>query len=130
LGDFLWLARVLDKARATANRAQDGYIFPCPMDRAMFRYWGVSPSEFTTAVAEHASDDEILLWLSERVTPDRRQAANAWLLRQDDALNRHDAEEGVPGAIAPKWPRRDIVLGLIVAALTILAAWLARHWQH
>ena len=46
VGGFLWLGRVIDKARATANRTQDGYNYPCPMDRAMMRHWGVSPKEF------------------------------------------------------------------------------------
>ena len=130
LGGFLWLARVIDKARAKANRTEDGYIYPCPMDRAMFHRWGIAPHEFTTVIGENASDDQIIEWLSKRVTPDRIQAANAWLLRQDDALNRHDAEEGVPGAVAPTLPPREIIRGVVVAAIVLLVAWLARHWQH
>lgn len=130
LGDFLWLARAFDKARATQNRTQDGYIYPCPMDRAMMGRWGISPPEFTSAVSEHTSDDEILAWLSERVTPERIQTANSWLLQQGDALDRHDAEEGVPGAVAPAMPRREIILGLAVAALALLVAWFARVLHH
>jgi hypothetical protein len=130
LGGFLWLARVIDKARATANRTQDGYIYPCPMDRAMFQRWGISPREFTAAIGEHANDDQVLGWLSGRVTADRMQAANTWLLRQNAALDRHDAEEGVPGAVAPAWPPREMRLGIGVAALVVLASLLARHWQH
>lgn len=129
LGDFLWLGRVIDKARATANRTQDGYIYPCPMDRAMFQRWGVSLREFTTAIGEHADDAQMLSWLSERVTADHKRAANEWLLRQDDALNRHDAEEGVPGAVAPFGPPREVLRGIGVAALVILAALLARYWH-
>ena len=96
----------------------------------MFQRWGVTPREFTTAIGEHASDDRILEWLSERVASDREQAANAWLLRQDDALNRHDAEEGVPGAVAPTLPPRGIIRGVVVATIVLVAAWVARHWQH
>jgi len=130
LGDFLWLARVFDKARAKANQTQDGYIYPCPMDRAMMQRWGISPSEFTTAVGEHSSDDQILAWLSERVTPDHVQAANEWLLRQTGSLDRHDAEEGVPGAVAPAWPRQEILLGVVVAALALFVAWVTRLLHH
>ena len=125
LGGFLWLARVFDKARAKANHTHDGYIYPCPMDRAMMQHWGISPPEFTTAVSEHSTDDQILAWVSGRVTPDRIQAANAWLSRQKTALDRHDAEEGVPGAVAPKVPSQ-VMLGLVVAALVLLVAWLMR----
>lgn len=130
LGDFLWLARVFDKALAKQNSTQDGYIYPCPMDRAMMQRWGISPREFTTAVGQHSSDDEILAWASERATPERIQTANSWLLRQGVALDRHDAEEGVPGAVAPATPRQEIILGLAVAALTLLVAWLARLLHH
>ena len=126
LGDFLWLPRVIDKARAHAKQTQDGYIYPCPMDRAMLQRWGITPREFTAAIAENSSDNQMLAWLSERVTPDRRRTANEWLLRQKSSLDRHDAQEGVPGAIAPKWPSRGTLLGLIVAVTVVLVAALLR----
>jgi hypothetical protein len=128
LGDFLWLARVFDKARAKANGTQDGYIYPCPMDRAMMQRWGISPGDFTSAIGEHSSDDQILAWMSERVTPEHKQSANEWLLTQKSSLDRHDAEEGVPGAVAP--PRKEIILGVGVGALMVLAAWLSRVLHH
>jgi hypothetical protein len=129
LGEFLWLARVVDKARAEANQTEDGYIYPCPMDRAVMNRWGISPREFTVAISERPTDDQILAWLSERVTHDQTRAANGWVLRQQSALDRHDAEEGVPGAVAPRLPR-EITLGLAVAALTLLAALLTRVLHH
>lgn len=60
LGDFLWLPRVVDKARAKANSTHDGYIYPCPMDRAMMRFWGVSSHEFTAAIGSHSTDTKSL----------------------------------------------------------------------
>ena len=128
LGDFLWLARVFDKARAKASGTQDDYIYPCPMDRAMMQHWGVSPSAFTAAVGEHPSDDQILAWMSERVTPDQKRTANEWLSHEGAALDRHDAEEGVPGVVAR--PRQEIILGVGIAAIMVLAAWLARVLHH
>jgi len=125
LGEFLWLARVFDKARAKTNWTHDGYIYPCPMDNAVLRCWGISAREFTTAIGAHPSDDQILAWVSGRVTADRKQAANEWVLRQKFALDRQDAEEGVAGAVAPKTPR-EVWIGLVVAALTLLIAWLIR----
>lgn len=121
----MWLARVFDKARAKTNQTHDGYIYPCPMDRAVMQRWGISPREFTTAISEHPTDDQILAWVYGRVTPDRMQAANGWVLRQKSALDRHDAEEGVPGAVAPK-QTSQVVIGLVVAVLILLAAWLMR----
>ena len=129
LGEFLWLARVFDKARAKSNRTHDGYIYPCPMDRAMMRHWGISPREFTAAIGEHSTDDQILGWLSEHVTPDRVRAANAWVLRQKWSLDQQDAEEGVPGAVAPLLAR-DTILGLALAAIVLSAAVLVRGLHH
>lgn len=121
----MWLARVFDKARAKANHTHDGYIYPCPMDRAVMQRWGINPHEFTTAISEYSTDDQIQAWVSGRVTPDRIQVAKAWVLRQKDALDRHDAEEGVPGAVAPKVPSQ-VMIGLVVAALVLLVGWLMR----
>ncbi len=87
--------------------------------------WGISSDQFTTALGESQTDDQILAWLLERVTPDRMRAANSWVLGQKFALDRQDAEEGVSGAVAPKLPWQ-IIVGLAVAALMLLAAWLAR----
>jgi hypothetical protein len=129
LGGFLWLARVLDKARAKANRTQDGYIYPCPMDRAVMHRWGIAPGDFTAALAESQTDDQIVDWLSHRVTPDRMRAANAWVEQQKYALDRQDADEGVPGAVAPGF-NREILVGLVTAAIVIAVAWIARHLLH
>jgi Domain of unknown function (DUF5069) len=120
LGDFLWLARAFDKARAKAAGTHDGYIYPCPMDRAVLRRWGVNPREFIAALGQCQTDDQILAWLSARVTPDRMQAANAWMSRQKFALDLQDAQEGVPGAVAPSFRWLVVVLGLAIAALTWL----------
>ena len=121
LGEALWLARVFDKARAKMNRTHDGYIYPCPMDRAVMRRWGIRPDEFTTAVGTYTTDDQILGWLSQRVSPQDVSEANEWALRQTYALDRQDAEEGVPGAVAAKLPR-EIMVGMIVAAVVLLVS--------
>ena len=130
LGGVLWLARMFDKARAKANHTQDGYIYPCPMDRSMMERWGITPDEFTTAVNDHHSDDQILAWLESRSTAQQREAANAWLLQhKKDNLDRQDADEKVPGAIAPG-PWRDIIFGGVVAILTLGLAWLILRPHH
>ncbi len=123
LGEFLWLARVFDKARAKANRTHDGYIYPCPMDRRMMQCWGIDPREFTAAINKHQSDEQILAWISQQVTPDRVQTANDWLLRQRSSLDRQDADEKVPGAVSPGLPWRDIFIGAVVAALAWFGFW-------
>ena len=92
---FLWLARVFDKARAAQNETIHDYIYPCPMDRGVFDRWGITARMFNAALDSCDTDDEILAWLRARVTSERRDDANRWLLGEKIAnLDKLDAEEG------------------------------------
>jgi hypothetical protein len=96
LDDYLWLARVFDKARAARNGTIHDYIYPCPMDRGVFDRWGITSRMFDAALDTCASDDEILAWVKARVPAARRDEANRWLLEEKrENLDRQDAEEGV-----------------------------------
>lgn len=96
LDDYLWLARVYDKARAARNGTIYDYIYPCPMDRAVFDRWGITARMFDAALDTCTTDDEILTWLKARVPAARRDDANRWLLDEKrENMDRQDAEEGV-----------------------------------
>ena len=96
IGQFMWLKRVFDKARAAADGTIHDYIYPCPMDKGVFERWGITPAQFDGAIREHRTDDAIYGWLSERVSEDAREAANAWLVNEKaENLDRQDAEEVV-----------------------------------
>ena len=91
----MWLARVFDKARASAAGTIHDYIYPCPMDKGVLERWGVTPDEFDAAIRRHPSDDTILAWLRERTDDVKREAANRWLRdEKHENLDRQDAEEG------------------------------------
>jgi hypothetical protein len=95
LDGYLWLARVFDKARAAAGGTIFDYIYPCPMDRAVFDRWGITARMFDAALDTCQTDDEILAWLKARVPGARRDDANRWLLDEKSVnLDRQDAEEG------------------------------------
>ncbi len=99
LGRFLWLARVFDKARARARGTHGEYIYPCPMDQGMFERWGITAAEFDTFITQHDGDDALLRWAQERVSAQRIEAANEWLVSEKrENLDRQDREELVPGA--------------------------------
>lgn len=76
MGEALWLARVFDKARASAADTIFDYIYPCPMDKGVMERWGVTPEEFDDAIRAHATDDAILSWLESRTTPERIAAVS------------------------------------------------------
>jgi hypothetical protein len=92
---FLWLARVFDKARAAQDDTIHDYIYPCPMDRGVFDRWGITSRMFDAALDSCDTDSGILAWIRARVTDERRDDANRWLLGEKGAnLDRLDAEEG------------------------------------
>lgn len=96
IGGFLWLARVFDKARASRDGTIFDYLFPCPIDRGVFDRWGITSRMFDAALDSCATDREILAWLRARVTDERRNEANRWLIEERAAnLDKLDAEEGV-----------------------------------
>jgi hypothetical protein len=98
-GGFMWLLRVFDKARASAGGTIHDYIYPCPMDKGVLERWGITPAQFDEAIRKHRSDAEILAWVRERVSDERREAANAWLRKEKSgSLDRQDSEEGVIAA--------------------------------
>jgi len=96
LDGYLWLGRVFDKARAAAGGTIHDYIYPCPMDRAIFDRWGITSRMFDAALDTCQTDDEIVAWIRARVPDARRDEANRWLLQEKSGnLDRQDAEEGV-----------------------------------
>ncbi|MBC5798948.1 MAG: DUF5069 domain-containing protein [Candidatus Eremiobacteraeota bacterium] len=94
-GGYLWLLRLIDKARAAAAGTIHDYIYPCPMDQGVMERWGITAADFDAAVRTHGSDDAIVQWLRARVDAAHGAAANRWLLEEKAAnLDRQDAEEG------------------------------------
>jgi hypothetical protein len=94
-GGYLWLLRAFDKARAARDGTIFDYIYPCPMDKGVFDRWGITVAEFDEAIRTHRTDDAILAWLDERVSPAQRAEANRWLVEEKAAnMDRQDAEEG------------------------------------
>ena len=99
LGEFYWLARVFDKARAKRDDTIFDYIYPCPLDKGVFERWGITSADFDQALATIDTDEAILAWLTSRVSAAQRDAANAWVtVEKQSSLDRQDAEEGVLAA--------------------------------
>lgn len=94
IGEALWLARMRDKARASARGTIFDYIYPCPMDKGVMDRWGITSQEFDEAVRVHEQDAALYDWLLARTTKERIRAANEWLLKEKaENLDRQDAEE-------------------------------------
>ena len=99
LGGFLWLARVFDKGRASVAGTIHDYIYPCPLDQGVFKHWGITDAEFDEAMRASKDDAALLAWIGSKVSMQRRDAANEWILREkSQSLDRQDREEGASGA--------------------------------
>jgi len=99
IGEFYWLARVFDKARAKRDDTIFDYIYPCPLDKGVMERWGITPAQFDEALKTIDTDEEIHAWLSARVSDAQRDAANTFVIVDKQAsLDKQDAEEGVLAA--------------------------------
>lgn len=99
LGEFYWLARVFDKGRAARDNTIFDYIYPCPLDKGVMERWGITPAQFDEAIKTIDTDEGILAWVQERVPPEKRDAANTWVIVEKAAsLDKQDSEEGVIAA--------------------------------
>lgn len=65
LGEYLILARTLDKCRALLWGNIGEYHFDCPLDNMLFGFKGVKGDDFKAAVEKGASDDEMVKWVDE-----------------------------------------------------------------
>jgi hypothetical protein len=96
---FMWLWRVFDKARASADGTIFDYIYPCPMDQGVLERWGLTPEQFDEAVRAHRTDEAILAWLKQHVSAEQGATANRWLVEtRSENLDRQDREEGAVAA--------------------------------
>ena len=95
LGGYAFLARVIDKVRAEHAGTNGDYVGYCPISMAFLDAAGVSKADFDALITKGASDDEIVKYFDERVSPDRKAAANERILTgYSDNLDEQDAEEG------------------------------------
>jgi mannose-6-phosphate isomerase-like protein (cupin superfamily) len=85
LDGYVWLPRMIDKARASRAGTLGDAVHPCPVDRRTLKHLGVSFDDFTAIIDRTESDEEVLAQLRALGIPSAREAwfdALAW----EDAL--------------------------------------------
>ena len=65
LGEYVILARTLDKCRALLWGNIGEYHFDCPLDNMLFGFKGIKGDDFKAAVEKGASDEEMVKWVNE-----------------------------------------------------------------
>jgi hypothetical protein len=78
IGDYVILARMADKGRATLNGTNGEYHFNCPLDNMLFSFKGVSGEDVRQVLLSGASDEEVLEWLNTHGTPRTPEEIKAW----------------------------------------------------
>ncbi|WP_447603717.1 DUF5069 domain-containing protein [Nitrospira sp. Nam80] len=60
---------MLDKCRATLIGTQGDYIYPCPMDRLLLDFTGITAEQLTEAAKRASSDEKLVEWFSKTAHP-------------------------------------------------------------
>lgn len=74
LDGYVWLPRMLDKARAALAGTLGSYTHPCPVDHTCLTLLGVRPDELRALVAAHPRDEDALQALRARGIPSAAEA--------------------------------------------------------
>ncbi|TAM60914.1 DUF5069 domain-containing protein [bacterium] len=99
LGDFVWIARLADKVRAQQAGTIGDYTAYCEVSHGFLERCGVTPEVFTALIRSGASDEELVRYFAMHVDPQRRDAANRWVLVDNaEDLREQEREEGEPPA--------------------------------
>ena len=94
LGNYVALARMLDKGRATLARKNGEYIYNSPTDQRLVQFLGFDPKALLKKLASGKGDGEILKWVqAHSKTPRSPWEIEAWSAFMDKRAPDSDAEK-------------------------------------
>lgn len=82
LGDFVLLARIIDKCRAVVVGTYGDYKFNCPLDRQFFDFTGLDAEAFKAEIINGADDDAMLHWVMQHSKVTDSTSIAAWCYQQ------------------------------------------------
>src|SRR5574341_1888819 len=77
LAGYVHLARMIDKCRATIAGMQGDYIYPCPLDKRLLEFTGITAEQFTEAVRGRL-DQAVLEWFRKTAKPRSADEIEQW----------------------------------------------------
>jgi hypothetical protein len=93
LGNFVVLARMLDKGRATLAGKNGEYIYNSPTDQRLVQFLGFDPDALSKELATGKGDGEILEWVqANSKTPRAPWEIEAWSAYMEKRAPDSDAE--------------------------------------
>ena len=78
LGDYVILARTLDKCRALLWGNIGEYHFDCPLDNTLFGPMGINANDFKAEVEKGASDEQMVQWMDKNRTMKSSDEVKKW----------------------------------------------------
>jgi hypothetical protein len=78
IGDYVLMARMVDKGRATINGTNGEYHFNCPLDNLLFAFKGVTGEQVRAILASGMDDAEVLAWFNTHGTPKNGMEIKDW----------------------------------------------------
>lgn len=94
LGDFPWLARLADKARAELAGTAGNYEIYCDVSKDFLQRCGIGVEEFLSLIRNGASDADLQRYFETRVDEQHRADAAEWIAQHGDEIRSADVEEG------------------------------------
>jgi hypothetical protein len=93
LGNYVVLARMLDKGRATLAGKNGDYIYNSPTDQRLVQFLGFDPKALLKKLATGKGDGEMLAWIqSHSKTPRSPWEIEAWSAYMEKRAPDSDAE--------------------------------------
>jgi len=77
LAGYVHLARMIDKTRATLAGTQGEYIYPCPLDKRLLEFAGITPEQFAEAVRAQ-TDAVVADWFCKAAKPHSPTEIEQW----------------------------------------------------
>jgi uncharacterized protein DUF5069 len=98
LGGLFFLARTIDKTRAKLQGTQGFYKVSPGLSGYLIEWLGLTEDEFTEAVRNAHSDDEVVAWLEEHADPAIFESINERLAQRGIRDEEHFAQ------VLPRYP--------------------------
>jgi hypothetical protein len=93
LGNYVVLARMLDKGRATLAKKNGEYHYDCPTDQHLVKFLGFDPDTMLQELATGKGDGEMLEWVqAHSKTPRAPWEIEAWSAFMEKRAPDSDAE--------------------------------------
>jgi hypothetical protein len=93
LGNYILLARAIDKGRASLNSKNGDYHFDCPLDNFLFSFKGVKGADVKQLLADGKSDEEIVKWFDTNGAAKSAEELTVWAAGLEGYLPYNDPEK-------------------------------------